>query len=86
MNKKEFINLLNMKINIPKNKLEVIFDCAQDLIIDMLIKGQKLNIKGFGTFFVKEKSERKYFNIHLNQVRLLPPKKVIAFKCTKNLI
>ena len=86
MNKKEFINLLNMKINIPKNQLKIILDNAQELLVDLLLKGQKLNIKGFGSFSVKEKNERKYFNVYLNQVKLAMPKKVIVFKCNKKLI
>ena len=86
MNKKEFINLLNMKINIPKNQLKIILDNAQELLVDLLLKGQKLNIKGFGSFSVKEKNERKHFNVYLNQVKLAMPKKVIVFKCNKKLI
>lgn len=86
MNKKEFINLLNMKINIPKNQLKIILDNAQELLVDLLLKGQKLNIKGFGSFSVKEKNERKYFNVYLNQVKLAMPKKVVVFKCNKKLI
>ena len=86
MNKKEFINLLNMKINIPKNQLKIILDNAQELLVDLLLKGQKLNIKGFGSFSVKEKNERKYFNVYLNQVKFAMPKKVVVFKCNKKLI
>lgn len=75
-----------MKINVSKNELETILNCAQDLLLDMLLKGQKLNIKGFGTFFIKEKCERKYYDIRLNKVCFVPPKKVIVFKCNKKLI
>ena len=86
MNKKEFINILNIKINVPKNKIETILDNAQELLLDMVSKGQKLNIKGFGKFYIKEKCERKYYDIRLNKICIVPPKKVIVFKCNKNLI
>ena len=86
MNKKEFINYLNMKLNISKNKLDIILNGAQDLLLDMILKGQKVHIKDFGTFFIKEKCERKYYDIRLNRICIVTPKKVIVFKCNKKLI
>ena len=89
MSNKEFISILSKKINVKLNiKKENLFEILKEvkkLAIDVLLKGQKLKIQQFGTFELKQKNERFVYNVYYNKMQLVPPKKVVIFKCSKKL-
>lgn len=86
MNKKEFIKLLKNELNVSEKQLNNSIKITINLIKDILIKGEKLNIYGFGCFCLKEKNERFYYNPFLNKKILVAPQKVITFKANKKLL
>jgi integration host factor subunit alpha len=47
-----------------------------------LASGEDVLISGFGKFCVKEKAERKWRNPATGGSMMLPPKKVVTFRCS----
>lgn len=86
MNKKQFIDELKNRINMPRNVVENNLDITIELLKEILFKGEKVKLKNFGSFYFKQYKERLFFNPHTNSRTYLPPKKVIVFKCSKRLI
>ncbi len=86
MNKKQFIDELKNRINMPRNVVENNLDITIELLKEILFKGEKVKLKNFGSFYFKQYKERLFFNPHTNSKTYLPPKKVIVFKCSKRLI
>ena len=86
MNKKQFIDELKNRINMPRNVVENNLDITIELLKEILFKGEKVKLKNFGSFYFKQYKERLFFNPHTNSKIYLPPKKVIVFKCSKRLI
>ena len=60
-----------------------------DLLIEMmrttLASGEDLLISGFGKFQVKAKKERRGRNPATDEDLILPPRKVVTFKCSGRL-
>ncbi len=86
MNKKQFIDELKKRINMPRNIVENNLDITIELLKEILFKGEKVKLKNFGSFYFKQYKERLFFNPHTNSKTYLPPKKVIVFKCSKRLL
>jgi integration host factor subunit alpha len=63
-------------------------DCARfvetifELLKESLAKGDDVLISGFGKFCVKAKNERRGRNPQTGEIIMLPPRKVITFRCS----
>ena len=60
MNKNNLIEIIAETEKISKNNVKKCLNGLKNLILDALKKGEEINIKGFGTFFTREYSERYY--------------------------
>jgi integration host factor subunit alpha len=67
---KQSANVVETLLEIIKNNLE---------------SGEDVMISGFGKFCVKEKKKRKGRNPATGEDMMLPPKKVVTFKCSGKL-
>ena len=56
-----------------------------EIMKSTLSSGEDLLISGFGKFSVKEKRERKGRNPATDEDLILPPRKVVNFKCSGRL-
>ena len=56
-----------------------------EIMKSTLTSGEDLLISGFGKFIVKEKRERKGRNPATDEDLILPPRKVVTFKCSGRL-
>lgn len=54
MNKSELINILKEESSITRKEAEEVVDTFFDLITDTLSKGDRVEIRGFGSFGVKK--------------------------------
>lgn len=70
---------------LSKKDAEKIIDTILKSIIEYLLKGEKLELRGFGTFVVKQRAGRIARNLKTNENLPLPPRKVISFKPGKKL-
>lgn len=64
---------------------EKVVDIIFKSVVEYLLKGEKLELRGFGTFMVKQRAGRVARNLKTNEDLPLPPRKVIFFKAGKNL-
>ena len=65
-----------------KTESAQIIDTLFELIKQSLQNGEEVLISRFGKFSVKEKQARKGRNPRTGQTILLPPRKVVTYKCS----
>ncbi len=85
MNKRELAALMAEKGNLRKKDAELALNAIVETITEALKKGDKVEIRGFGTFLMKERSSRVARNPKTGEVIKIPAKLVPAFKPGKEL-
>jgi DNA-binding protein HU-beta len=79
MNKKEFTGVFASKASLTKVEANRELDAFIKTIENALKKGDKITLKGFGTFYVIEKAERKGVNPMTKEQINIPAHKVVKF-------
>ena len=85
MNKAELISAVAEKAGLTKKDAERIINASVDAITAALVKGEKVQISGFGTFETKEREARIGRNPHTKEEIHIPATRVPAFKASKAL-
>ncbi len=86
MNRKELLNNLAQKFpDLRKKDLEFILELLFQHLASTLKEGRRIEIRGFGRFYVKEQRGRRFKNPRTGEERNLPPRKRIIFKPGKDL-
>lgn len=65
-----------------KTESAQIVETIFELIKQSLESGEDVLISGFGKFSVKEKNQRRGRNPQTGEPIILPPRKVVTFKCS----
>lgn len=86
MKKSELIDKVSQKVDIlTKKQIETIIDMIFDYMKEALSKGEKIEIREFANFRVKQKHERMARNPKTGEKIKVPPKRAIVFKMSKAL-
>lgn len=85
INKAMLVSEVAKKTELPKNKAHEVVDALTEAITAALAKGEKVQLIGFGTFEVRERSARKGRNPQTGKTIEIPATKVPAFKPGKSL-
>ena len=85
MNKIELINALKNECMISKKEAATIVDLFFDKISSALSEGDRVEIRGLCTFFVKEYESYNGRNPRTGETVNVDPKKLPFFKCGKEL-
>ena len=85
LTKKDIVNALYMQIGYSKTISENLLEDTFDLIIDNLIKHNKVKISKFGTFVLRKKSRRIGRNPKTNEKKIISERSVVLFKPSKEL-
>ena len=85
MNKVELITKVLAKERIPLKVSKVIVDTLFDAMMESLKKGDRIEIRGFGSFVVKHYGAYTGRNPKTGQIVDVPPKKLPYFKVGKEL-
>ena len=86
MTKSELIDAINAKNpNLTKVQVAYVVDTIVDSIKSALMKGEKVEIRGFGNFKARTRGARKARNPRTGIMVDVPPKKVPRFKPGKEL-
>jgi integration host factor subunit beta len=86
MKKSELTERVSEKIDIlTKKQIETIIDMIFEHMKDALTKGEKIEIRGFGNFKVKQRQGRIARNPKTAEILKVPPKRAISFKMSKAL-
>ena len=80
MNKTELIAAVAEKAGISKKDADSAVNAVMDTIVEAVAKQDKVQLVGFGTFEVRERSERKGRDPRTNNEFTIPASKVPAFK------
>ena len=84
MNKSELVNILSARTGFAKLKCDRFLKEFKNLVFEVCSKGEQINLRGFGKFFIKERIARKFLNPQTKRYYLCAPKSIIAFKSYKN--
>ncbi|MCK9572078.1 MAG: integration host factor subunit beta [Candidatus Omnitrophica bacterium] len=80
MTKKDIILKVSDETNIKQIDVKKVVQRTFDCIIDALIRGEKIELRNFGVFKIKQRRSRIGRNPRTNQVIPVPPRKVVIFK------
>jgi integration host factor subunit beta len=82
MNKLELISTLKEKAHLTKSEAAEVIKIFFDSLSDSFKKGERVEIRGFCSFHIKEYTGR---NPKTGQKVTIPPKHLPFFKCGKDL-
>ena len=83
MIKSDIVNLVSNATGLPKIETETVLDGFIQSIISSLEKGEKVEIRGFGSFVVKKRNAREARNPATNEVVKLGDRYIPSFKVSK---
>jgi len=85
MTKADLIDEVAKAVDIPKKDAEVIVKTVFDSVINALHEGEKIELRGFGSFRLRERKSRIGRNPKTGETVQVPSKKVPYFKAGKDL-
>ena len=85
MNKLELIQALKEKANLPGQEASVIVELFFSEMTNAFIKGERVEIRGFCSFFTKNYKHYTGRNPKTGEKVQIPPKRLPFFKCGKEL-
>jgi integration host factor subunit beta len=80
MTKAELVEEVSRVSDLTKKHSELIVDTVFQSIIDALNRGEKIELRGFGSFRLRQREPRKGRNPKTGDKVDVPPKKVPYFK------
>ena len=80
MNKQELITSISEKSELTKKDSEKALKAFMESVEEALVKGEKVQLIGFGTFEVRQRVERKGRNPKTGEEIIIPANKVPHFK------
>ena len=85
MNKAELVAAIAEKANFTKKDAETALNAVTASIEDALVKGEKVQLVGFGSFEVAERAAREGINPLTKQPMSIPASKAPKFKAGRGL-
>lgn len=85
MNRSDLVGLLKKEINLSRKDAEKVIHIFFDTIKDTLAKGERVEIRGFGSFTVNQYKSYTGRNPKTGTQILVPAKKLPFFKVGKEL-
>ncbi len=83
MTKTEIVNFISLKCGIKKKEVALVVDTFLEQIKESVKDSQKVEIRGFGTFYQAVKKARKIHSPIAERILDVPSKTVLAFKGSK---
>ncbi|MDD5565608.1 MAG: integration host factor subunit beta [Candidatus Omnitrophica bacterium] len=80
MTKKDIILKISDDTNLKQTDVKKVVQKCFDCIIDALVRGEKIELRNFGVFKIKQRRSRTGRNPRTGQVVPVPPRKVVVFK------
>ncbi len=85
MNKLELISTLKERANLTKSEAAEIVKIFFDSLSDSFVNGDRVEIRGFCSFHIKEYQSYTGRNPKTGEKVTIPPKRLPFFKCGKEL-
>ncbi|MDP2937830.1 MAG: HU family DNA-binding protein [Candidatus Omnitrophota bacterium] len=80
MTKKDIILKVSDETNLKQIDVKKVVQKTLDCIVEALIRGEKIELRNFGVFKIKQRKSRIGRNPRTGQVIPVPPRKVVVFK------
>ncbi len=86
MTKRELIEaVIEARSHIPRREVEALVNALFATLADALARGERIEIRGFGSFIVKRRNAREGLNPKTGEVVSVMAKRVPFFKAGKEL-
>jgi len=86
MTKRELIEeVVNARSHMPRREVEALVNGVFGSLADALARGERIEIRGFGSFIVKRRNAREGLNPKTGEVVTVNAKRVAFFKAGKEL-
>jgi integration host factor subunit beta len=86
MTKRELIEaVINARTSIPRREAEALVNSVFASLAEALARGERIEIRGFGSFIVKRRNAREGLNPKTGEVVSVMAKRVPFFKAGKEL-
>ncbi len=83
MTKAELVEEVSRVSDLTKKHSEVIVDTVFESIIVALKRGEKIELRGFGSFRLRKREPRKGRNPKTGQPAAIHPRRVISFRASQ---
>ncbi len=80
MTKKDIILKVSDETNLKQIDVKKVVQKTLDCITEALVRGEKIELRNFGVFKIKQRKSRTGRNPRTGQVVPVPPRKVVIFK------
>ena len=85
MTKAELVDVVTRNSELNRKDTEIIVQTVLDSIVDSLKTGEKVELRGFGSFRLRERAPREGRNPKTGEKVFVPAKRVPYFKPGKDL-
>ena len=85
LTKKDIVSSIYMQIGFSKKISETLLEDVFQIILNNIVKKNKVKIAKFGTFQLKKKKERIGRNPKTKEIKIIKERNVILFKASKDL-
>lgn len=85
MTKADLVEIVAEEAEMTKKDVEQLIEIIFESIVDSLNKGEKIELRGFGSFRVRHRNARKGRNPKTGEPVEIPAKRVAYFKPGKDL-
>ncbi|MBL7070267.1 MAG: integration host factor subunit beta [Candidatus Omnitrophica bacterium] len=80
MTKKDIILKVSDETNLKQIDVKKVVQKTLDCITEALVRGEKIELRNFGVFKIKQRKSRTGRNPRTGQAVPVPPRKVVVFK------
>ena len=80
MTKKDIILKVSDETNLKQIDVKKVVQKTLDCMVEALARGEKIELRNFGVFKVKDRKSRTARNPRTNQEIPVPPRKAVVFK------
>ena len=84
MTKAEIVNQIAESTGVEKAAVQVTVEAFMKSVKDSLIAGDPVYLRGFGSFIIKKRAEKKGRNISKNSTIVIPAHNIPAIKPAKS--
>lgn len=85
MTKKELVRAISEESGLTQSLVKEIVQKTFDSILNELEKGNRVELRKFGVFEVKTRSERRARNVSTGEIVIVPERKVVVFRASKEM-
>ena len=85
MTKAELVEEVSEKTGLPKKQAEIVVNTVFESIVETLTTGEKIELRGFGSFRIRQRDSRMGRNPKTGEKVDVPAKRIPYFKPGKEL-